>query len=484
MNIANPDSAGKFDFSQIIDRKGKDALSLEVIPFNDAEVKKGFSKIPMWIADMNFATAPTILDHITSRARHPAFGYFQPSDEYFDCIVNWQKQRNGVMDIPREAIGYENGVLGCFSSVLQAFTAPGDPVLFHAPTYIGFQAVMKTNGRRIVTSELIRDNDGVFRIDFEDCEKKIRENHIHLVVFCSPHNPTGRVWEKEEIARFCEICQQNNCIIFSDEIWSDLILKNYKHTPTQSVSEDAKMRTIAAYAPSKTFNLAGLIGSYHIIYNETLREIVKKRSDMSFYNNMNVLSMHALTYRSAKEARAQLVAEGFDGERIALLDSWTTSGGLDFLIQRARRLIVGGASLEEAVSELEGARARQGIVFTVPRLDVLKRSGRLGATRRAVAGKLDRYLIMVLDQGGIRDVDVAHGTTAVARSLVKQVPEGARDGLLIVTGYGNSETTGAVVECIQRRLPQAEVSVRDGGPVVSLHLGVGSVSLAWDVPGE
>ncbi len=169
---------------------------------------------------------------------------------------------------------------------------------------------------------------------------------------------------------------------------------------------------------------------------------------------------------------------------IALLDSWTTSGGLVFLVQRARRLIVGGATLEETVSELEGARARQGIVFTVPRLDMLKRSGRLGATRRAVAGKLDRYLIMTLDQGGIRDVDVAHGTTAVARSLVKQVPEGARDGLLIVTGYGTSETTGAVVDCIRRRLPQAEVSVRDGGPVVSLHLGVGSVSLAWDVPGE
>ena len=128
--------------------------------------------------------------------------------------------------------------------------------------------------------------------------------------------------------------------------------------------------------------------------------------------------------------------------------------------------------------------SRQGIVFTVPRLDVLKRSGRLGARRRAVAGKLDCYVIMMLDQGGIRDVDVAHGTTAVARSLVKQVPEGARDGLLIVTGYGNSAATGAVVECIQRRLPQAEVSVRDGGPVVSLHLGVGSVSLAWDVPRE
>lgn len=175
------------------------------------------------------------------------------------------------------------------------------------------------------------------------------------------------------------------------------------------------------------------------------------------------------TYRSAKEARSQLIAEGFDGERIALLDSWTTSGGLDFLIQRARRLIVGGATLEETVSQLEGARARQGIVFTVPRLDVLKRSGRLGATRRAVAGKLDRYLIMTLDQGGIRDVDVAHGTTAVARSLVKQVPEGARDGLLIVTGYGTSETTGAVVDCIRRRLPQAEVSVRDGGPTARCY---------------
>lgn len=190
------------------------------------------------------------------------------------------------------------------------------------------------------------------------------------------------------------------------------------------------------------------------------------------------------TYRSAVEAKTQLVAEGVDSGRIAVIDSWTTSGGLDFLISRARRLIVGGSTLAEVVSQLEGARARQGIVFTVPRLDVLRRSGRLGATRRAVAGKLDRYLIMILDQGGIRDVDVAHGTVAVARSLVRQVPEGARTGPLIVTGYGSSDATRAVVGCIHRRLPKAEVTVRDGGPVVSLHLGVGSVSLAWDVPAE
>jgi fatty acid-binding protein DegV len=118
----------------------------------------------------------------------------------------------------------------------------------------------------------------------------------------------------------------------------------------------------------------------------------------------------------------------------------------------------------------------------VPRLDVLRRSGRLGAMRRAVAGKLDRYLIMVLDKGGIRDTDVAHGMGATVRALVRQVPEGARKGLLVVSSYGDSAAADALVDCVHRMLPKATVEKRDGGPVVSLHLGVGSVSLAWDVP--
>lgn len=131
-------------------------------------------------------------------------------------------------------------------------------------------------------------------MDYDDMDKKLKENHIHVAVFCSPHNPCGRVWEREEIEKAMEIYKKNDCIVISDEIWSDLILDGYHHIPTQSVSEDARNRTIAVYAPSKTFNLAGLIGSYHIIYNSYLRDRVKASSGKSHYNSMNVLSMHAL----------------------------------------------------------------------------------------------------------------------------------------------------------------------------------------------
>ena len=119
-----------------------------------------------------------------------------------------------------------------------------------------------------------RDEQGVWRMDYEDMDAKLKENKIHVAVFCNPHNPTGRVWEPEEIQKAMEVYKENDCIVIADEIWSDLILEGYHHTPVQSVSEDAKNRTIALYAPSKTFNLAGLIGSYHIIYHPVLKDQV------------------------------------------------------------------------------------------------------------------------------------------------------------------------------------------------------------------
>ena len=284
----------KYDFDSIIDRTGRDAIAVDVIPFEGAEIKSGFSRIPMWVADMNFATVPTIQEEIIGRTKHPAFGYFEPRDEYYSSIIEWQNKRNGVKGLAKEDIGYENGVLGCLASAAQAFTAPGEAVLLHSPTYIGFTRVLEANGRRIVHSPLVQDENGVWRMDYEDMDRKIKENNIHFCVFCSPHNPCGRVWEKEEIQRAMEIYKDNQCIVVSDEIWSDIILDGHKHISTQSVSEDAKNRTIAVYAPSKTFNLAGLIGSYHIIYNKYLRDRVIKQSELSHYNSMNVLSMYAL----------------------------------------------------------------------------------------------------------------------------------------------------------------------------------------------
>ena len=291
----------KHDFTTIMDRNGKDSIAVDVIPYENVTVKEGFSKLPMWVADMNFATAPAITDAIMERTKHPAFGYFSLRDEYYQAIIDWQKKRHGIEGIQKEHIGYENGVLGCVASALGAFCSAGDNVLVHSPTYIGFTHTLEDNGYHIIHSDLKRDADGIWRMDYEDMEKKIKENHIHAAIFCSPHNPTGRVWERWEIEKAMEIYRRNDCIVISDEIWSDLILSGHKHIPTQSVSEDAKNRTIAVYAPSKTFNLAGLVGSYHIIYNSYLRDRVEKQSSLCHYNSCNVLSMHALMGAYSKE---------------------------------------------------------------------------------------------------------------------------------------------------------------------------------------
>lgn len=289
-----------FDFTTIMDRRGKDALAVDSIGADVAWAiapsapKEGFTAIPMWVADMNFATVPTIPQEIIRRAEHPAYGYFMPTDAYFDSIIRWHERRNNVSGLDRTAIGYENGVLGCVSTAIQAFTTPGERILLHSPTYIGFTHVLENTGRVAELSPLVRDDQGVWRMDYADMERRIREQHIHLAIFCSPHNPCGRVWEKEEIRKAMELFRRYDCVVISDEIWSDILLNGHKHTPTQSVSEDARSRTIAVYAPSKTFNLAGLIGSYHIIYNPYLRDRMKRQSDMTHYNDMNVLSMHAL----------------------------------------------------------------------------------------------------------------------------------------------------------------------------------------------
>lgn len=284
----------KFNFTDIIDRKGKDAIAAEVIPYADVRVREGFNRIPMWVADMNFATAPAVTRRIMERVEHPLFGYFDPKEEYYDAIIRWQAERNGVQGLTKECIGYENGVLGGVVSALNVFCSKGDKVLLHSPAYIGFTGSLENNGYDIVLSPLRKDENGVWRMDFADMETKLREQSIHAAIFCSPHNPCGRVWERWELERAMELFRKYDVMVVADEIWSDIILGDNRHIPVQSVSEDARMRTVALYAPSKTFNLAGLVGSYHIIYNAWLKDRVLKESSLSHYNSMNVLSMYAL----------------------------------------------------------------------------------------------------------------------------------------------------------------------------------------------
>ena len=281
----------QYDFTTILDRRGMDALAVDYPP---AKPKEGFDVIPMWVADMNFPAVPTIPAAITQRVQHTTYGYFVPRQEYFDAIIRWQKEQNGVLGLEKEHIGYANGVLAGVIGAANVLCSRGDKILVHSPTYIGFTFSLEGCGYKLVHSPLRQDENGIWRMDLADMERKIVENHIQTAILCSPHNPCGRVWERWELEQAMELYKKHNVYVISDEIWSDLTLENYRHIPTQSISEDARQRTVAMYAPSKTFNLAGLVGSYSIVYNPWLRERLHKEMSLSHCNSMNVLSMYAL----------------------------------------------------------------------------------------------------------------------------------------------------------------------------------------------
>ena len=324
-----PENGTRFDFETMPDRHGMDSIAVDGIGhgFAPGAPKGDFDAIPMWVADMNFATCPAIQDALIRRVQHPAFGYFDPSEAYYEAGLRWQAVRNRVSGLRREDIGYENGVLGGVVSTLNVLCSRGDTVLLQSPTYIGFTHVLENNGYRIVLNPLIRDENGDWRLDYEDMERKITEYGIHATVFCNPHNPCGRVWTAEEIRKAMDIFEKHGVWVISDEIWSDLLLNGHRHTPTQSVSDYARSHTAAFYAPSKTFNLAGLIGSYHIIYNDWLRERQAKEASLSAYNAMNVLSMHALTGAYTPEGEAWV-------DQLCRVLSGNINFAYDFILER------------------------------------------------------------------------------------------------------------------------------------------------------
>lgn len=326
-------TAMRYDFTSVIDRRGKDAAAYDCIGrqvwgIEPGAARPGFDEIPMWVADMNFATCPAVTRALEERIRHPLYGYFVPTDAYWQAIIDWQTERHGWEGLTREALGYENGVHGGLMSAISVLTEPGEGILLHVPAYSGFLGDLRESGRRPVLSPLRRDEDGVWRMDFADMEERIRRERPHLAIFCSPHNPTGRVWERWEIERMMELFASYQMTVVSDEIWSDIVAPGHTHVPTATVSPDAAQRTVSFYAPSKTFNLAGLVGSYHVIPNRVLRERVTRHGEATHYNEMNVLSMHALVGAYGQEGRAwvdelnQVLAENcrYAAERLNAID--------------------------------------------------------------------------------------------------------------------------------------------------------------------
>ena len=303
-----------YDFTVILDREGRDSIAADRIPLPDIHIREGFSRIPMWIADIAFPVAPEITDAMRRRLDYPFFGYYALSGDYFESILSWHRRRHGTEGLLPEHIGYENGVLGGVSSAVQMLSCPGEKLLLHSPTYVGFTQTLRDIGRVAVHSELKRDADGIWRMDYADMEKKLCEEKIHLAILCSPHNPCGRVWERGELEQAMELFRKYDVTVISDEIWSDIVMPGSRHIPTQNISEDARRRTLSFYAPSKTFSLAGLVGSYHIVYDPALRDRLRRRGAMSHYNEGNVLSMHALIAAySEGEAWADEMIRVIDG---------------------------------------------------------------------------------------------------------------------------------------------------------------------------
>lgn len=253
----------KYNFDTIIDRRGTDALKLEVLQerYGRADL------LPMWVADMDFESPSCVKEAIIERAKHGIFGYTVPSQAYYSSIINWV-DRHHDWKLKQEWISFIPGIVKGIAFVIDCFTDKSDKVIIQPPVYHPFRIVPTLHKREVVYNELIFDGVN-FRIDFDLLKEQVKEAKVFIL--CNPHNPGGRVWTKEELSTLADICYENNVMVISDEIHSDLALNGHKHIPFASVSEKAAAISITFMAPSKTFNIAGIVSSFAVVSNEKWR---------------------------------------------------------------------------------------------------------------------------------------------------------------------------------------------------------------------
>ncbi len=274
-----------YNFDEIIDRD------------NTASVKFGLRKEifgiadvhPMWVADMDFAVPGFIRDAIIERAKHPIYGYTFRPPVFFESIISWMSRRHG-WDIDKSWISFSPGIVPALNMIVLTFTEPGDRIILQPPVYFPFFTAVKNHGREIVHNRLVNRN-GRYYMDFEDLEEKAK--NAKMLILCHPHNPVGRVWTKEELTKLVEICRRNGVLIISDEIHSDLILGDNKHIPVLTIA-GAEEIAISCYAPSKTFNLAGLSTSYLITPSKDLRRKYEKTLDNLHIGMGNIFGNESL----------------------------------------------------------------------------------------------------------------------------------------------------------------------------------------------
>lgn len=275
-----------FNFDKIIDRTNNFSAKW-------SEMNKNFGTndlLPMWVADMDFLTAPCVMEALKDRLEQGIFGYTTRPSSYNESIVNWLDNRFS-WKINQEWLMFSPAVITSISLLIQNLTQKNDKIMIQEPVYSPFHSIVESNERNLVISPLVKLDDGSYVMDYEDIEAKIKD--VKVFILCNPHNPVGRVWTREELTRLGEICLKHNVLVISDEIHSDIILKNHKHTPFASISKEFRENTITCMAPTKTFNLAGLQSSFLVISNPYYYEVMDKAFSILDIKRNNAFSLVA-----------------------------------------------------------------------------------------------------------------------------------------------------------------------------------------------
>lgn len=274
----------KYDFDEIISRRNSNSYKW------DAVMEEGV--LPMWVADMDFRTAPAVVEVLRKRMDHGIFGYTKVPPVYYDAIINWFTRRHG-WQIDRDWIIYTSGVVPALSAIIKALTVPGDRVLVQTPVYNCFFSSIRNNGCEIVANPLVYTN-GTYQIDFDDLARKATDPKVRLLLLCNPHNPVGRVWTRAELMCIGEICLRNDVLVVADEIHCELVYSGHTYIPFASISDDFRNRSVTCTSPSKAFNLAGLQIANIFAADESVRVKIDKAINLNEVCDVNPFGVEAL----------------------------------------------------------------------------------------------------------------------------------------------------------------------------------------------
>lgn len=289
----------KYNFDEIIPRRHTNSYKWDGATDSDV--------LPLWVADMDFRTAPAITEALKQRVEHGIFGYTRVPDEYYEAVTAWFKRRHG-WDIRREWMIYTSGVVPAISAIIKALTGPGDKVLVQTPVYNCFFSSIRNNGCEVASSPLVYE-DRTYRMDLEDLERKASDEKTKVMLLCNPHNPAGRVWTREELTAVGEICIRHGVTVVSDEIHCELVYSGHRHIPFASISDDFLRHSVTCVSPSKAFNIAGLQIANIIAPDETMRRRIDKAININEVCDVNPFGVIATmaAYNEGEEWLGQLL---------------------------------------------------------------------------------------------------------------------------------------------------------------------------------